>query len=143
MSAERDGERERGLRYGTETEAEFQQRWAEARHLSGEQVDAAWRHGFDARDRFADRPFDEVRAWLQESWRGMGEPAPWPDVEDIVRSGYERYQGAGFGPSTDPATEAVARFRRHTQGGSVMGGGTMGDRSQPGDTRGEPERPPR
>ncbi len=141
MSAERDDGPERPLRYGMEIDREFQRRWAEARHLTGEQVDTAWRHGFDARDRFADRPFDEVRAWLQESWRGMGEPAPWGEVEDLVRSGYERYQGAGFG-LTDPATEAIGRFRRHTEGGSVTGGGTLGERPQQGDTRREPEAPP-
>jgi hypothetical protein len=142
MSAERDEGPERGLRYGMDTDPEFQRRWVEARHLTGAQVDAAWRHGFDARDRFADRPFHEVRAWLQESWRGMGEPAAWAEVEDIVRSGYERYRGAGFGPSTDPGTEALGRFGPRTEGGSVLGGGTLDERPQPGDTHGTPEASP-
>ncbi len=142
MSAERDEGPERGLRYGMDSDPEFQRRWVAARHLTGEQVDAAWRHGFDARDRFADRPFHEVREWLQESWRGMGEPAAWAEVEDIVRSGYERYRGAGPGPSPEPGAEALGRFRRHTEGGSVLGGGTLGERPQQGDTRGEPEAPP-
>src|SRR5512135_434795 len=94
--ADRNGGNEGRLRYEPDGDPEFQRRWTEARHLSGEQVDAAWRHGFDARDRFADRPFDEVRGWLQESWCAMGEPAPWSEIEDLVRSGYERYRGAGF-----------------------------------------------
>ena len=72
----------------------------------------------------------------------MGEPAPWADVEDIVRSGYERYRGARSGPSTDAGAEALGRFRQHTEGGSVLGGGTLGERPQQGDTRGEPEAPP-
>jgi hypothetical protein len=141
MADERAGER-RELRYDEGTDADFQRRWAEARHLTGEQVELAWRHGFDARDRFADRPFDEVREWLQESWRGMGEPAPWGEVEDIIRSGYERYKGAGFGSSTDPATEALHHFQQHSLGGSDMTGGPLGDSAQQGDSRGQPERPP-
>ncbi len=142
MADERQNEQRRELRYDEGADAEFQKRWAEARHLSGEQVDAAWRHGFEARDRFADRPFGEVRQWLQESWRGMGEPAPWVEIEDIVRSGYERYKGAGFGSSTDPATEALGRFQQHTSGGSDMGGAPLGDSAQQGDSRGQPEQPP-
>ncbi len=136
---ERRGER---LRYDVDFDPEFQRQWMDARHLSGVQVDAAWRHGFEARDRFADRPFNEVRDWLHDSWHAMGEPAPWNDVEDIVRSGYERYKGAGFGSSTDPAHEATARFQRHSLGGSDLGGGPLGDSAQQGDTRGEPEAPP-
>ncbi len=139
---ERNDSRDERLRYDVDFDPEFQRHWMEARHLTGVQVDTAWRHGFDARDRFADRPFDEVRAWLRESWRAMGEPAPWPEVEDIVRSGYERYRGVGFGDSTDPAAEALGHFQQHTQGGSDLGGATLGDRPQQGDTRGEPERPP-
>jgi len=137
---EQQGER---LRYDVDFDPEFQRRWIEAQHLTGVQVDAAWRHGFDARDRFADRPFHEVRDWLRESWHARGEPAPWAEVEDIVRSGYERYRGAAFGASTDPATEALGRFQQHTAGGSDLGGGPPGDSAQQGDTRGEPERPPR
>ncbi len=142
MAEQRDDQQRRTVRYDTEAEPDFQRRWAEARHLSGAQVDAAWRHGFEARDRFADRPFAEVRAWLQESWRGMGEPAPWNEVEDIVRGGYERYKGAGFGSSTDPATEALGHFQQHSMGGSDMSGGPLGDSAQQGDSRGQAERPP-
>ncbi len=139
---ERNDPRGERLRYDVDFDPEFQRHWIEARHLTGTQVDAAWRHGFDARDRFADRPFDEVCAWLRDSWRAMGEPAPWLEVEDIVRSGYERYKGAGFGASTDPATEALGRFQQHTEGGSDLGGAPLGDSAQQGDTRGEPESPP-
>lgn len=135
--AEPNRENEGRLRFESDVDPEFQRRWTEARHLSGEQVDAAWRHGFDARDRFADRPFDEVRGWLKESWCAMGEPTPWSEIEDLVRSGYDRYRGAGFGDSTDPATEALARFQQHTIGGSTMGGAPLGDGSQQGDTRGQ------
>ena len=140
MADDRQQER-RELRYDEGTDAEFQRRWAGARHLSGEQVEAAWRHGFEARDRFADRPFDEVRGWLQESWRGMGEPAPWNEVEDLIRSGYERYKGAGFGESTDPASEALRHFQQHSIEGSSMTGGPLGDSAQQGDSRGQRERP--
>lgn len=140
--AERNGGRDERLRYEPDFDPEFQRHWLEARQLSGTQVDAAWRHGFDARDRFADRPFGDVRDWLRDSWRAMGEPAPWAKVEDIVRSGYERYKGAGFGSSTDPANEALARFQKHTLGGSDVGGAPLGDRPQQGDTRGEAEAPP-
>lgn len=135
-------DRDRPLRYENEDEdPDFQREWLDARHLSWEQVERAWRHGFDARDRFADRPFDEVRDWLRESWRGLGAPAPWEKVEDIIRSGYDRYKGAGFGPSTDSAAEALEHFKQRTIGGSVLDGGVLGERSQQGDTRGEPESP--
>lgn len=134
-------QRDQRLRYDVDFDPEFQKHWMEARNLTGEQVDAAWRHGFAARDRFADRSFDEVREWLQESWRGMGEPAPWREVEDIVRSGYERHRGAGFGASTDPASEALGRFQQHSIEGSDMGGASLGDSAQQGDTRAQPERP--
>ncbi len=140
--AERKDQRGERLRYDVEFDPQFQRHWIEARHLTGVQVDAAWRHGFDARDRFADRPFAEVRAWLRDSWRAMGEPAPWPEVEDIVRSGYERYRGVGFGASTDRGTEALSHFQRHTPGLSDLGGAPLGDSPQQGGPRGEPERPP-
>lgn len=81
---------DRRLRY-EDIEPGFQRRWREARHLSGEQVDRAFRHGFDARDRFADRPFREVADYLRESWSGMAPETAWSDVADIVRSGYERH----------------------------------------------------
>ncbi len=139
---ERNHRRDERLRYDVDFDPEFQRHWIEARHPTGPQVDAAWRHGFEARDRFADRSFDEVCAWLRESWRAMGEPAPWPEVEDIVRSGYERYKGAGFGATTDPGSEALSHFQQHTQGGSDVGGAPLGDSPQQGDTRGEPEQPP-
>lgn len=142
MADDRQDEQGRELRYDEGTDVDFQRRWAESRHLSGEQVESAWRHGFEARERFADRPFDEVRDWLWESWRGMGEPAPWGDVEDIVRSGYERYKGAGFGETTDLASEALQRFQQRSVGGSAMTRGPLGDSPQQGDSRGQPERPP-
>jgi len=140
--ADRNDERRQRLRYDVDLDPEFQRHWMEARNLTGDQVDAAWRHGFDARDRFADRSFAEVREWLQESWRGMGEPAPWREVEDIVRSGYERHRGAGFGSSTDPAAEALGHFQQHTVEGSDMGGAPPGESAQQVDTRGEPRSPP-
>lgn len=136
--SEESGGHDRPLRYDDGADPDFQRRWMEARRLTGEQVDTAWRHGFEARDRFADRPFDEVREWLHESWRAMGEPADWGEIEDIVRSGYERYKGAGFGPSTDPAPEALARFQQHNISGSTLGGAPLGDGAQQGDSRGQP-----
>ncbi|HLU25153.1 MAG TPA: hypothetical protein VKZ58_05560 [Longimicrobiales bacterium] len=106
----------------------FQKRWVDTPRLGAEQLDAAFRHGFDSRVRFADRPFHEVEHYLRESWEGMGRPEPWAEVCDVVRSGYERYKGAGFAPSTDLGPEALDRFTRFTAGGSAIGGGTLGER---------------
>lgn len=130
---------ERRLRFDEDLDADFQRQWVEARHLSWEQVETAWRHGFDSRDRFADRPFDEVSEYLQESWRGIGEPAPWDQVEDIVRSGYDRFKGAPFESTTELPDDAASHFVEHTQGGSDIGGGVLGDVPQLGDARPEPE----
>src|SRR5690606_29068912 len=78
MARESDpaGGRDR-LRYGDAAEPDFQRRWIDARTLPGDEVERAFRHGFDARGRFADRPFGEVEAYLRESWRGMGAPSAW------------------------------------------------------------------
>jgi len=111
---------------------DFQKHFREARNLDAAQFDAAFRHGFDARERFADRPFGEVERWLRESWDGIGSPAPWHDVRDIVRSGYERYKGAGLDQAADLAPEALDRLEQWTTGGSVMGGAVIGDRPQLG-----------
>lgn len=107
---------------------EFQKRWKEARHLSEDEVERAFRHGFDARDRFAERPFREVEGYLRESWAAMAPPVDWDQVADIIRSGYERYQGAGFGSWIESSDEALRRFPDRTIGGSAIGG-TMGERS--------------
>ncbi|HEX7051535.1 MAG TPA: hypothetical protein VF188_15115 [Longimicrobiales bacterium] len=107
---------------GPVEDPEFQKKWIEARDLSWDQVERAFRHGFDARDRFAERPFREVEEYLRESWNGMGPPAAWDDVADIVRSGYERYKGAGLGPSTEDVAEALRHFPTWTVGGSAIGG---------------------
>ncbi len=131
-----DEGQERRLRY-EEIDPRFQRRWSEARQLPEEQVERAFRHGFEARDRFAQRPFEEVAGWLRESWSGLAPATPWDDVADIVRSGYERYQGAGGGV-TDPATEALERFSRHTAGGSGMGGRDLGERPNLGDAAPRP-----
>jgi hypothetical protein len=142
MAADRnEAQPERRLRFDEDLDADFQREWREARELSWEQVEAAWRHGFDSRDRFADRPFEEVTDYLRESWRGMGEPAPWPKVEDIVRSGYERFKGAPFESTTELQDDARSHFVEHTQGGSDFGGGVLGDTPQLGDARPEPESP--
>lgn len=129
MSSEKKRtEQQREPRRDEPADPEFQERWVEARSLDTEPLDAAFRHGFDSRVRFADRPFHEVEHYLRESWEGMGRPEPWSDVCDVVRSGYERYKGAGFSPSTDLGPEALDRFTRFTAGGSTIGGGTLGER---------------
>lgn len=118
----------RPLRYEEIEDPQFQKKWREARQLSGDEVDLAFRHGFDSRDRFAGRTFEEVDDYLRESWNAMAPAVGWDQVSDIVRSGYERYQGAGFGPSTDEVDEALERFPHRTIGGSTIGG-TMGERT--------------
>lgn len=115
-------------RYEDVADPDFQERWITERELSGDQVDRAFRHGFDARDRFADRPFDEVEAYLRESWVGMGTAVAWADVRDIVRSGYERYKGAGFDRSIDLGPEALDRFPVTNTSGSILRGGPMDER---------------
>jgi hypothetical protein len=120
--------RERRLRYEEIEDPRFQQKWLEARKLDGDQVEAAFRHGFDSRGRFGDRPFHEVEHYLRESWEGMGPPAPWDEVVGIVQSGYEHYKGAGFGRIVEQVDEALTHFPDvETVAGSMIGG-TMGDR---------------
>lgn len=121
-------DQERRLRYEDISDPEFQKKWLEGRDLDWEQVEAAFRHGFEARDRFAERPFHEVARYLRESWEGMGPPAPWDEVGEIVRSGYERYKGAVFGPAPEEVAEAEVRFPDRTIGGSTIGG-VMGERN--------------
>jgi hypothetical protein len=116
------------LRYDDGQDPRFQERWLKARDLTGDQVERAFRHGFDARDRFAERPFREVEEYLRQSWEGMDPSAPWDQVSDIVRSGYERYLGGmGAGPAALPQSEALERFPHRTQGGSTLGG-VVGER---------------
>lgn len=129
MPGERmDDRSDRRLRYEEIEDPQFQRAWLEARQLDGEQVDAAFRHGFDARDRFAERPFQEVEDYLRESWNGMGPPAPWDEAVGLIRAGYELYKGAGFGRSAESVDEALEHFpTEETIGGSIVGG-RMGDR---------------
>jgi hypothetical protein len=127
------------LRFEESADPDFQRRWIEARKLDGEEVNRAFRHGFDARGRFADRPFREVEAYLRESWEGMGARVPWADVRDLVRSGYERYKGAGFDGSIDLGPEALDRFIIRNVTGSTLRGGTMGDRTFLGAAEPTPE----
>lgn len=131
--AERDPHRERTIRYFENVDPDFQKRWMSARHLTGEQVDAAFRHGLFAGGRFAERTFDEISGYLEESWRGMKMDADWRDVSDIVRSGYDLAEGGApeDGPETESAAEALDHFPTRTSGGSATGG-TMGERSGPG-----------
>lgn len=124
----RDEHPDHSLRYEDIRDPRYQQKWREARELTGEQVDAAFRHGFDARDRFAERPFPEIEHYLRESWQGLGPPAPWDEVVGIVRSGYERYKGAGFGPSTVEVDEALEHLPDLETLGGTRIGGVMGDR---------------
>lgn len=125
---DRDEGRERRLRYQDIDDPQFQRKWMEARDLDGEQVDAAFRHGFDSRGRFADRPFREIEHYLRESWEGMGPPAPWHEVVGIVRSGYEHYKAGGFGAEVEEVDEALRHFPDiETIAGSRIGG-TMGER---------------
>lgn len=112
------------------TDPDIQRRFLEARDLEWAQVRAAFRHGFDSRDRFAERTFDEVSAELRESWNGMGPPAPWGDVSDLVRSGYDYAGGTGASAELS-AAEALTHFARRTIGGSTKGG-TIGDQSELG-----------
>lgn len=126
------GEERRGLRFDDTDDPHFQQRWAEARHLTEEQVELAFRHGLDSRDRFADRPFHEVEQYLRQSWEGMGPAAAWDQVQDIIRSGYERYRAADLSVAAELGPDALHHFPdQRTQGGSVLGG-SMGERPQLG-----------
>ena len=129
MPGEEKKDDRRGLRYDDLPDPEFQKKWREARKLEWDQVELAFRHGLEAIDRFADRPFDEVADYLRQSWEGMGAPVPWDQVADIVRSGYERYRAGAFGDLIDLAPEAAERFEHHTSGGSFVGGGPLGDRT--------------
>ncbi|HEX6938961.1 MAG TPA: hypothetical protein VF158_06075 [Longimicrobiales bacterium] len=136
---DRGEKREHRLRYEEIDDPQFQRKWMEARHLDGVQVEAAFRHGFDSRGRFADRPFHEIEHYLRESWEGMGPPAPWDEVVGIVRSGYERYKGAGFGRLTDEVDEALGHLPDlETIAGSRIGG-VMGDRPMLGAAEPVPE----
>lgn len=115
-------------RFEDVADPDFQRRWITGRKLDGAQVDLAFHHGFDARERFADRPFREVEEYLRESWEGMGTAVAWDEVRDIVRSGYERYKAAGFDGSIDLGPEALDRFPIRNVSGSILRGGSMDDR---------------
>lgn len=123
-----DGGARRGLRYDDLSDADFQGEWIRARKLEWGEVELAFRHGFDASGRFADRPFHEVADYLRESWEAMAPAAAWDRVDDIVRAGYERYKGAGFGASAERVPEARKHFPQRTSGGSATGG-VMGERT--------------
>lgn len=110
---------------------DFQRAWQEARHLTGEEVDRAFEHGLFAQDRFAERPFREVEAYLRESWEAMGIPTPWEEVSDIVESGYELDRAAPLEAIAESAPEARDRFTKRTAGGSTIGG-ALGHRSHLG-----------
>ncbi len=137
--ADMDDGGDRRLRYEEIEDPRFQQKWLEARDLDGDQVEAAFRHGFDARDRFAERPFQEVEDYLRESWEGMGAPAPWNEVVGIIRSGYEHYKGVGYGRSTEQQDEALEHFPEEETIGGTRVGGVMGDRPMLGAAEPAPE----
>lgn len=118
---------ERPLRFEQIRDPEFQKRWVEARHLSGGEVERAFLHGLNARDRFAERPFREVEGYLRESWEAMGEAAAWGEVSDIVASGYDRARAESFEEGTELENEALDRFAERTMGGSTLGG-PLGER---------------
>lgn len=119
---ERERSSGRPLRFEGELDPDFQREWIEARRLTGDQVERAFSHGLEARDRFADRPFREVEEYLRESWTALGSPAPWDDVCDIVESGYERARAAPVEVIADLPPEALDRFADRTVGGSSLGG---------------------
>lgn len=111
---------------------EFQKKWLGARDLDRDQVDTAYRHGFDAAGRFAERTFDEVENHLRESWRGMAPSAEWDEVRDIVRAGYSHADGGvELGQSAELPPDALDRFGHRTTGGSAKGG-TMGEQTELG-----------
>ncbi|HWV57103.1 MAG TPA: hypothetical protein VNZ57_06495 [Longimicrobiales bacterium] len=111
---------------GAPFEPGFQRRFIEARDLDASQVEAAVRHGLEAQPRFADRPFEEVEEYLRESWQGMGPPAPWDQVWDLVRGGYEWQRAAGVNRTIELGEDAARRFVQRTVGGSGKGG-VLGD----------------
>jgi hypothetical protein len=107
------------------TDGDFQRRWLEARHLSWDDVEAAFRHGLEARTRFADRPFPEVADRLRESWEGMARGVAWEQVDDVVRGGYERNLGAGFEAGAIAfGPDALRQFPLRTIGGSTLDPGS-------------------
>ena len=119
---------ERPLRYEEIEDPEFQKKWREARHLSGEEVELAFRHGFDcARYDSPNALLGEVEGYLRQSWDAMAPPVDWDQVSDIVRSGYERYKGCGV-RAVDQRAPRRCAFPYRTIGGSSIGG-TMGERS--------------
>jgi hypothetical protein len=115
------------LRFEEIRDPEFQKRWASARQLSRGEVERAFQHGLNARDRFAERPFREVEGDLRESWEAMAEAAAWGEVSDIVASGYDRARAESFEEGTALENEALDRFAEHTLGGSSLGG-PLGER---------------
>ncbi len=50
----------------------------------------AYRYGQRARPHYAAYMFDEVERKLRAGWLIDGEMAPWPDVRDTVRRGFEQ-----------------------------------------------------
>lgn len=91
----------------------------------GEPVERGFRHGFEARDRFADRPFDEVEEYLRSSWESMQAGAEWDEVRSAVRSGYENYKGADLPSSAELPPEAELRFPEQNVNGSHVAGGNV------------------
>ena len=50
----------------------------------------AYRYGQRARPHYTAYTFDEVERKLRAGWLLDGEMAPWPDMREIVRRGFER-----------------------------------------------------
>lgn len=66
----------------------------------------AYRLGWEAHSRFAQRPFDEIRAELENRWPEVKERSrlPWSIAEQAAHDAWRRAEGAGEG-TPEPAPE--------------------------------------
>jgi len=65
------------------------------RTVAGMILERAYRYGQRARPHYAAYRFEEVERKLRAGWLIDGEMAPWPDVRDAVRRGFEQQPMTG------------------------------------------------
>ena len=73
----------------------------------------AYRLGWEAHSRFAQKPFDEIRAALEARWPEVKERSrlAWTDAEQAAHDAWKRGEGAGGG-TPEPAPEHVGYASR-------------------------------